>query len=139
PHRSARALRTRAARYHPRLAARALRDIAGKYPRWRHAAWACQIDQQTATVLLRLRRALGHGGTGGAGRRSYHGMPHWGRTRRLEESQRAAGALTETRGPRRGSCLHCTWRECTPRDRGVRRESRYEHCTTTIYAARRRR
>src|SRR5262249_20309107 len=25
------------------------------------------------------------------------------------------------------------------RDRGVRRESRYEHCTTTIYAARRRR
>src|SRR5262249_44822362 len=40
-------------------------------------------------------------------RRSYHGMPHRGRTRRLEESQRAAGALTETRGPRRGSCLHC--------------------------------
>src|SRR5262249_29791806 len=29
-------------------------------------------------------------------RRSYHRMPHRGRTRRLEESQRAAGALTET-------------------------------------------
>src|SRR5262249_47993215 len=95
-HRSARSLITRAERYHPRLAACALPDIAGEYPLWRHAAWACQIDQQTAPVLLRLRRALGNGGTGGAGRRSYHGMPHWGRTRRLEESQRAAGALTET-------------------------------------------
>src|SRR4029434_7050574 len=47
-HRSPRALRTRAARSHPRLSARALPDVAGEYPLWRHAAWACQIDQQTA-------------------------------------------------------------------------------------------
>src|SRR5207249_239754 len=44
---------------------------------------------------LRLRRALGHGGAGGAGRGSHRGLPHRGRRRRLEESQRAAGALTE--------------------------------------------
>jgi len=68
-----------------------------------HAAWPCQVDEQTTLVLLRLRRALGHGGTGGAGRRSYHGMPHWGRTRRLEESQRAAGALTRRGQTRLGS------------------------------------
>src|SRR5262249_46402563 len=37
-HRSARALRTRAARHHPRLAARALSNVAGEHPLWRHAA-----------------------------------------------------------------------------------------------------
>ena len=38
----------------------------------RHAARARQVDQQAAVVLLRLRRALGHGGAGRAGRRPRH-------------------------------------------------------------------
>ena len=60
----------------------------------RHAARARQIDQQAAAVLLRLRRALGDGGAGGAGRRAWPRLPHPGRHRRLEEGQRPAGALT---------------------------------------------
>ena len=45
------------------------------------------IDQQAAAVLLRLRRALGHGGAGRAGRRACRRLPHPGRHRRLEEGQ----------------------------------------------------
>src|SRR5262249_4393821 len=139
-HRPARAVRTRAARYHPRLAPCALPDITGEYPLWRHAAWACQIDQQTPPVLLRLRRALGHGGTGGAGPPAYDGMPPRGRTRRLEESQRATGALTETCG----SGLHADEREnlgesapVGARHRARRRPRRLPHdpgCTPSFAA-----
>ena len=52
-----------------------------------------RVDQQAAVVLLRLRRALGDGGAGRAGRRACQRLPHPGRHRRLEEGQRAAGAL----------------------------------------------
>ena len=63
----------------------------------RHAARTGQIDQQANAVLLRLRRALGHGGAGGAGRGDSVGLPHPGRHRCVEEGQRPAGSLNQAR------------------------------------------
>ena len=48
---------------------------------------------QAHRLLLRLRRALGHGGAGGAGCRHRHRLPHPRRHRRLAQGQRAAGAV----------------------------------------------
>ena len=53
--------------------------------------------RQAHHVLLRLRRALGHGGAGGAGRRARIRLPHPGRHRCLEKGERAAPALAETK------------------------------------------
>ena len=60
----------------PGSAARALSRPAGQHPQGRHAARAGQLDRQADRVLLRLRRALGHGGAGGAGRGHCLGLPH---------------------------------------------------------------
>ena len=92
--RSAREGRAREARRHPGVAARALSRPAGEHPPRRHAARACLRHGQAHGVLLRLRRALGHGGAGGAGRRDRLGLPHPRRPRRLAQGQRAAGALS---------------------------------------------
>ena len=69
--------------------------FAGNHRVGRHAARARQVDQQAAAVLLRLRRALGDGGAGRAGRRACQRLPHPRRHRRLEKGQRATGALSE--------------------------------------------
>ena len=95
PDRPAREERARAPRHHSGLAARALSEPAGKHQLGRHAARACQIHQQAAPVLLRLRRALGDGGAGRAGRRPCQRLPHPRRHRRLEEGRRPAGPLNE--------------------------------------------
>ena len=50
-------------------------------------------DRQANCVLLRLRRALGDGGTSRAGRRPQDRLSHSGRHRCLEEGQWAAGAV----------------------------------------------
>ena len=91
--RPARAGRAREARRHPGLAARALSRPAGEHPPRRHAARAGLRHGQAHRLLLRLRRALGHGGAGGPGRRHRLGLPHPRRPRRLAQGQRAAGAL----------------------------------------------
>ena len=85
--------RTREARRHPRLAARALPGPAGQHPRRRHAARAGRRHRQAPRVLLRLRRALGDGGAGGAGRGHRQRLPHPRRHRRLAQGRRAAGAV----------------------------------------------
>src|ERR1700732_104543 len=59
----------------------------------RHAARVGRGDRQADCVLLRLRRALGDGGTSRAGRRPQDRLPHSGRHRCLEEGQWAAGAV----------------------------------------------
>ena len=51
----------------------------------RHAARTGDGDRQTHRVLLRLRRALGDGGAGGAGCRPQIRLSHRRRHRRLEE------------------------------------------------------
>ena len=91
--RPAREERTRKTGNHSRLAARALSGLAGEHQRRRHAARIGRGDRQADCVLLRLRRALGDGGTGRAGRRSQDRLPHSGRHRCLEEGQWAAGAV----------------------------------------------
>ena len=60
----------------------------------RHAARARQINEQAAPVLLRLRRTLGHGGAGRAGRGAILSLPHPGRHRCLEKGLRPAGSMT---------------------------------------------
>ena len=92
--RPARAGRAREARRHPGFAARALSRPAGEHPPRRHAARACLRHGQAHGLLLRLRRALGHGGAGGAGCRDRFRLPHPRRPRRLAQGQRAAGALS---------------------------------------------
>ena len=73
--------------------ARALSGLAGEHQRRWHAARIGRGDRQADYVLLRLRRALGDGGTGHAGRRPQDRLPHSGRHRCLEEGQWAAGAV----------------------------------------------
>ena len=73
-------------------------DLAGKHQRWRHAARAREVDQQAHPVLLRVRRALGDGGAGRAGRWDCLGLPHPGRHGRLEAGQGAARPLNEAAG-----------------------------------------
>ena len=109
--RSARKDRAREARRHPGLAARALPRPRRQCAARRHAARACRRDRQAHAVLLRLRRALGHGGAGGAGRRARLRLPHPGRHRRLEEGGGPAGAserptlrLNPERPPRPARC-----------------------------------
>ena len=69
----------------PGVAARALRRTAGKHRRRRHAARAgARATDKRLRVLLRLRRALGHGGAGGAGRRPHRRAARRRRPRRLE-------------------------------------------------------
>ena len=105
----------------PRLAARALSRPAGEHPHRRHAARAGNRHQQTHRLLLRLRRALGHGGAGGAGRRHRQRLPHPRRPRRLAQGQRAAGAVAfnvrilhiASRQPR-----HIYWESCRRRGEG---------------------
>ena len=58
--------------------------------RRRHAAPACGRFRKAHRVLLRLRRALGDGRAGGAGRRPQIRLSHHRRHRRLEQGQRAA-------------------------------------------------
>ena len=70
-------------------------SLAGKHQRRRHAARARQVDQQAHPVLLRVRRALGDGGAGRAGRRPGLGLPYPGRHRRLEEGQWPAEPLND--------------------------------------------
>ena len=82
--------RAREARRHRRLAARPLPRPRGQCAARRHAARAGPRHRQAHRVLLRLRRALGHGGAGRAGRRPRLGLPHPGRHRRLEEGRRLA-------------------------------------------------
>jgi len=62
--------------------------------RRRHAARIGDRRRQTHRISVRLRRALGDGGTGGAGRRAENRLSYRRRHRRLEESQRTAGAVT---------------------------------------------
>ena len=81
------------ARGHSRLAARRLSRPRGQRPRRRHAARAGGSDRQARGVLLRLRRALGDGGAGGAGSRHKLGLPYRGRHRRVEKRERAARAM----------------------------------------------
>ena len=94
-YRSARENRAREARSHSGVAACALSKLAGgDRGRW-HAARIGQGDRQADRFLLRLRRALGDGGAGGAGCGPRDRSPHPGRHQRLEEGRRPAGALTE--------------------------------------------
>ena len=92
--RSAREKRAREARHHSGLAACALSGLAGAHRRRRHAARIGGGDRQAHRLLLRLRRALGHGGAGGAGCRFHDRLSHRGRHRRLEEGRWTAGAIT---------------------------------------------
>ena len=62
-----------------------------------------EIDQQAPAVLLRLRRTLGDGGAGRAGRRAGVGQPYPGRRRRLEAGQRAVDPLSQSSYRRRAS------------------------------------
>ena len=98
--RSARAHRTREAWRDSRLAACALSRPAGEHPGGRHAARTGQRDKQAPGVLLCVRRALGDGGAGGAGRGSRHRLPHPRRHRRLEEGRRSDHTLIRWEGPR---------------------------------------
>ncbi len=68
-HRPARGRRARQARQHSGLLARALRRVAGEHRPRRHFARTRARQRQAHRVLLRLRRTLGHGGAGRAGRR----------------------------------------------------------------------
>ena len=56
--------------------------------------------RQAHRVLLRLRRALGHGGAGGAGRRHRQRLPHPRRPRRLAQGRRSAGGVISAAQPR---------------------------------------
>ena len=85
--------RAREARGDRRLAARPLPRPAGEHPAGRHAARARLLHRQTHPVLLRVRRALRHGGAGGAGRRSHVRVPPPGRPRCVEEGRRAGGEV----------------------------------------------
>ena len=83
-----------------------LPGFAGKHQRRRHAARACEIDEQATAVLLRIRRALGDGGAGGTGRGSRLRVPYPRRHRRLEEDVPAdsvARKPARARGPRASS------------------------------------
>ncbi len=85
--------RAREARRHPRIAARPLPRPRGQCPPRRHAARARPRHRQAHRFLLRLRRALGHGRAGGAGRGPRVRLSHSGRHRRLEEGGRVARTL----------------------------------------------
>ena len=63
---------------------------AREYRRWRHLARARPHRRQAHRVLLRLRRALGHGGAGRAGRRIDRRPARRRRHRRLEAGRRQA-------------------------------------------------
>ncbi len=91
--RPARNQRTRQARQHSGLAARALWRPAEEHRPRRHVARARARERQAHRVLLRLRRALGHGGAGGAGRRHRLRAARRRRPRRLAQGRRPAGAL----------------------------------------------
>jgi sulfur dioxygenase len=60
-----------------------------------------------ANVRLRVRRALGHGGAGGAGRRAHLRLSHPGRHRRLEEGERAALVALAAQANRSAKVSHC--------------------------------
>ena len=92
--RPARAHRAREARHDSRLAARALSGPAGEYPGRRHAARTGQRDKPAPGVLLCVRRALGHGRAGGAGRGACHRLSHPRRYRCVEEGGRSARTLS---------------------------------------------
>jgi glyoxylase-like metal-dependent hydrolase (beta-lactamase superfamily II) len=71
--------RARETRHHSGLAARPLPRPGGQRPPRRHAARARPRHRQAYSVLLCLRRALGHGGAGRAGRGSRIGLSYSGR------------------------------------------------------------
>ena len=95
--RPAREKRTGKAWHHSRLAARAV-----SRPRRSISAAGGMLqrigrrDRQAHRLLLRLRRALGDGGAGGAGRRDQNRLPHRGRHRCLEKGRRTACAVTRS-------------------------------------------
>ncbi len=68
-------------------------DLQENVRRRRNAARTGSIDRQADRLLLCIRRTLGHGRAGGAGRRPQERLPHRRRHRRLEEGQRAARAV----------------------------------------------
>ena len=51
------------------------------------------LDQQAHAVLLRVRRALGDGGAGRAGRRAVLGLPYPRRDRSVEEGSTARSVI----------------------------------------------
>ena len=61
--------------------------------RRRRAPRIGDIGRQAHRLSVRLRRALGDGGTGGAGCRAENRLPYRRRHRRLEEGGRPAGAV----------------------------------------------
>ena len=92
---SARALRARTPRHHiPGSLHVPYTSLQENMSAGRHAARARQINEQAAPVLLRLRRTLGHGGAGRAGRGAILSLPHPGRHRCLEKGLRPAGSMT---------------------------------------------
>ena len=80
----------------PGLAARALPRACGQCPSGRDAVRARPRHRQAPYVLLRLRRALGDGGAGGAGRRAHLGLPYPGRHRCLEEGRAARSCINRS-------------------------------------------
>ena len=133
--------RARTARQHSRRVARALPRPAGEHPPRRHAPRTRRRPPDADAVLLRVRRALGDGGAGGAGRRHPDGAPHPRRDRGLEKIRRPAGLIRHARPrvvrrclPKRSRSDPRTflrsrfdgWLMCTPADalptpRGCRR------------------
>ena len=91
--RFARSQRAAKARQHSWRTARALWRAAGQYRAGRNSARARPRNRQTHRLLLRLRRAFGDGGAGGAGRRPPRRGPHRRRPRCLEEGGRRDHAM----------------------------------------------
>jgi glyoxylase-like metal-dependent hydrolase (beta-lactamase superfamily II) len=82
--RLARDLRKAEARHHSGLAACAIQRSRRACGARRHVARARLLDRQAYPVLLRLRRALGHGGRGSTGCRHRLRRPYHRRSRRVE-------------------------------------------------------
>ena len=92
--RFAREGRARKARRHSGRVAHALCQFAGGNRRRRHVARIGDRGRQAHRLPVRLWRALRDGGAGGTRRRAENRLPHRRRHRRLEESERTAGAVT---------------------------------------------
>jgi hypothetical protein len=89
-------LREPAERDNPRGAACSIRRAAGEHSTRRHATRAGDCDEQAAGLLLRVRRTLSDGGSGGAGCRVSLRLPHPGRDGRVEEGWRFGDQLSSS-------------------------------------------